>query len=404
MENTTPDAASIRINPDGSVSGLPLKQFHEQERQPAAADTAVTEWSKRARKVFSQIHQLKAEFFEALFTDAPWADLSDFADESRRFSAFVKQVFARLKPTEVGSLPSSTEVNSWFWLFKRRQQFREADVPEVVLPSTRKVQEALQSATAGLKSDEERLEVQIEILQRCAVLPNVDGPISASQVSAIAADLEIRKPLPPLPDFSPRSLDDMSTADWQRICHLGQQVRQELLKPTPEVDQRSRLLRLTSSLEDLCRHQTTWVCAVFEDEKFVGCLARQMGQKVGFCPGGEGQQGYSFKVHAQIDHKVIHGDDLIAAVLPMAERPTELSTYHRLIGCRGDRKIRQMLKHGTSVIQSNWKIEPLELTTLQAWFSDQGGVPLGTYVDEVIEPAFLHSDDDAQQGDGTPVL
>ena len=36
------------------------------------ATEAVTVWSARARKVFVEIHQLKAEFFEAVFNDAPW--------------------------------------------------------------------------------------------------------------------------------------------------------------------------------------------------------------------------------------------------------------------------------------------------------------------------------------------
>ncbi len=402
MKDPSPDAGSIRINPDGSVSGLPMKQFHEQERQPVAADAAVSEWTTRARKVFSQIHQLKASFFEALFTEAPWAELSEYSDESRRFSAFVKQVFARLNPAEVGHLPSSSEVNSWFWLFKRRQQFREADVPETALPQTRKVQEALATATAGMKSDADRLEAQIEILQRCAEL--ADGePVSASTVKAAADDLEIRAAtLPKLPDFAPRSLDDLSTADWYRICTIGLQVRQELLKPKPEADQRAHLLRLTSTLEDLCRHQTVWVCAVFDGEKFVGCLARQMGQKLCVRPGADGKN-HGFRVHALVDHQVIHGDDLISAVLPLAQRPDEHVSYHRLVGCRGDRKIRQMLKHGTSVIQPQWKIETLDLATLQAWFS-QGGIPLGTYVDEVIEPSFLHPADDDQDDDVSRVL
>jgi hypothetical protein len=327
---------------------------------------------------------------------------SDYADESRRFSAFVKQVFARLNPNEVGHLPSSTEVNSWFWLFKRRQQFREADIPEAVLPATRKVQEALQSATAGLKSDEERLEAQIEILQQCAAIADGDG-VTTSMVSRVAADLEFRQPLPKLPEFLPRALDDLSRSDWHRICTIGQQVRQELLKPKPEADQRQSLLRLTSSLEDLCRHQTTWVCAVFENEAFVGCLARQMGQKrcVKQMPSGKTA---AFAVHALVDHQVINGDDLIAAVLPLAQRPDELVTYHQLIGCRGDRKIRQMLKHATSVVKPNWKIETLDLQTLQAWFSHQGPPPIGTYVDEVIEPSFLHPADDDQDDDVSRVL
>lgn len=400
--NTPPDdAATIRINPDGTVSGLPLKQFHEGERQASSADAAVSEWTTRARKVFRQLHQLKAEFFDALFHEAPWVDLSDYADESRRFSSFVKQVFARLKPQEVGHLPSSTEVNSWYWLFKRRQQFREADVPEAALPATRKVQEALQSATAGLKSDRDRLDAQIEILQHAAAIATDEG-VTTSLVQKIAGELEIRRPLPKLPDFAPRSLDDLSRTDWQRICTLGQQVRAELLKPKPDHHQRQTLLRLTSSLKDLTRHQTTWVCAIFENEAFVGCLARQMGLKrcVKSMPSGKTA---GFSVHALIDHQVIHGDDLIAAVLPLAERPEELATYHRLVGCRGDRKIRQMLKHATSVIQPNWKIETVDLATLQAWFSHQGPPPVGTYVDEVLEPSFLHPDDD-QDGDESPVL
>ena len=94
------------------------------------------------------------------------SELSDYADESRRFSSFVKLVFNRLR--DIGHLPSSTEVNSWFWLFKRRDQYTEAAVPEAALPQTRKVQEALQSVTKDCRSDQEKVERQIEILQRCS--------------------------------------------------------------------------------------------------------------------------------------------------------------------------------------------------------------------------------------------
>lgn len=255
-----------------------------------------------------------------------------------------------------------------------------------MIPQTRKVQEALSSATAGLKSDQDRLEAQVEILQRVEAIATETGkPVSAGMVAKAAAELEIRQPLPKLPPFEARSLQDLNQQDWKRVVTLAQQLRQALLEPKPDHTQRARLLRLSATLEDLARHQTVWVAAVFEEERFVGILSRKMGLKT--LIKGEGAQKRSFKVHALLDHQVIAGDDLLSAQLPMAVRPDHLSTYHRLVGCRGDRKIRQMLKHGTTVIQPEQALEPIDQQVLQQWLA-HGGIPIGTYLDEVTEPTW----------------
>lgn len=378
------------------ASAQPIARAIAAQANTSDDEATITEWSVRARQTFQAIHQLKHDFFEAVFTDAPWDSMFDFADESRRYSQFVKLVFSRLR--EVSHLPSSTEVNSWFWLFKRRQQFREADVPEKALPQTRKVQEALQSATAGMKSDQARLEAQIEILEKAALV--ADGEeISTSAVKAAAAELEITAaPLPKLPDFTARELDDLTRTEWRQIVHLQQRLRAELLEPKDPMHQRQRLLKLSATFEDLTRHQTTWVVAVFESERFVGCLARQMVQKRIVTE--IGTKKISFTRFAEADVKVVSDGDLIGAVLPMAETPED--GHLRLVGVRGDRKVRQCLKVNTGRVKPLQTLEMIDLQTLQAWFA-RGGIPVGTYVDEVMEPSFLHPDDD-QDGDGSPVL
>ena len=153
-----------------------------------------------------------------------------------------------------------------------------------------------------------------------------------------------------------------------------------ILKPS------KRLLKLTGTLEDLCRHQTVWVFGVFDEKDlFAGFLARQMQQKRVLKERPKGVAAFS--VHAETDVKVIHGDQLALALLPFAERPDELADYHRLVGVRGDRKIRQTLKVNTGRINPQHRLEQVELATLQLWLS-HGNVPLGTYVDEVVEPDF----------------
>lgn len=368
-------------------------------------DEAVTVWSARARKVFIQIHQLKAEFFEAVFSDAPWYELSGYADESRRFSSFVKLVFSKLRDIE--HLPSSTEVNSWFWLFKRCHQFTEAAVPEAALPQTRKVQEALQSVTKGCRSDHEKVERQIEILQRCSEVMGDNGAdsVSTAMVNSAAEELEItprkkEKGEQLLDAFLPRHLDDMTRTEWDRLISLGLRFRDELKNPKPDYRQRERLLSMSRSFVDLCSHQTTFVLAVLdENDLFQGCLVREMAQKGCLLDRPAQKKKSFFRVHAEADIRVIHGDDLVSAVLPLAARPDELVTYRRLVGCRGDRKLSQLIKVNTGRINPKWRIYELDLEILQGWFSN-GNIPVGTYVDEVIEPDWSVP----EQDDGIPVL
>lgn len=375
------------------ASAQPIAQAIAAQSRTTDDEATITEWSARARQTFQAIHQLKEDFFESVFSDAPWESMFDFADESRRYSQFVRLVFSRLR--ELSHLPSSTEVNSWFWLFKRRQQFREAEVPEQALPQTRKVQEALQSATAGMKSDQDRLEAQIQILTQASQIADGEAP-STSTVKAAAAELEIgAEKLPKLPDFEARPLDDLTPAEWHQIVHLQQRLRAELLEPKDPQTQRQKLLKLSSSFEDLTRHQTTWVVAVFDAERFVGCLSRQMVQKR--IVKEIGAKTVSFTRFVEADVKVIADGDLLGAVLPMAEPPE--GEHLRLVGVRGDRKVRQCLKVNTGRVKPTHMLEMVDLQTLQAWFA-RGGVPLGTYLDEVVEPAFLHP----ETVDGSSVL
>ena len=389
----------MNLRADNSSAAI-YRAIGKQQDTEQATD-AVTIWSAKARKVFVEINQLKAEFFEAVFNDAPWYELSDYADESRRFSSFVKLVFARLG--DIGHLPSSTEVNSWFRLFKRRNQYLDAGVPEAVTPKTRKVQEALQSVTKDCRSDAQKVERQIEILQRCSELMDegtIDS-ISTAMVNSVAEEMEIKpQSTPRIPDdFLPRLLDDMTRAEWDRLISLGLRFRDELKNPKPDYRQRERLLTMSRSFVDLCSHQTTFVMAVFdENDLFQGCLARAMVQK-GCLKDRPAQKKKSFfRVHAEADINVIHGDELISAVLPMADRPDERMSYHRLVGCRGDRKLSQLIKVNTGRINPKWRLEELDLTVLQDWFS-HGNIPVGTYVDEVIEPNWSNP----EEGDVSPV-
>ena len=317
-------------------------------------------------------------------------ELSNYADESRRYSTFVKLVFARLR--DIGHLPSSTEVNSWYWLFKRRQQFTEAAVPDEALPQTRKVQEALQSVTKDCRSDQEKVERQIEILQRCSEVMSDSGTdsVSTAMVNSVAEELEIKPASTPRisDDFLPRQLEDMTRAEWDRLISLGLRFRDELKTPKPDYRHRERLLSMSRSFVDLCSHQSTFVLAVFdENDLFQGCLAREMAQKGCLLDRPAQKKKSFFRVHAETDISVIHGDDLVGAVLPLAARPDELVTYRRLVGCRGDRKLPQLIKVNTGRINPKWRIQELDLEILQGWFS-HGNIPVGTYVDEVIEPEW----------------
>ena len=111
-----------------------------------------------------------------------------------------------------------------------------------------------------------------------------------------------------------------------------------------------------------------------------------------------GPKTVSFTRSCEVDVKVISGDELKAATLPRADDPGT-AEHFRLVGVRGDRKVRQCLKVNIGRIRPDWRIEQLDLITLQAWFS-QGNIPIDTYVDEVIEPSFLHP----ETGDTSSVL
>ena len=303
----------------------------------------------------------------------------DFADESRRFSQFIKLVFARLG--DMQHLPSSSEVNSWYWLFKRQADYRQRDVPEELLPPNRKVAETLQAVTKTARSDEERLEQQIQILQRCST---VEGEITVSKVRQVAAALDIKpESAPEAPAFIARPLSDLTGSEWHRVCTIGNDLH-SVLHGSDGAEQRKKLLRMAASLQDICRHQTAWVFAAFKADRFVGCVMRAMvTKKIPFI-GRDGKQRFR-RIYAEHDLRVVGGEELLKAELPFTDDPEDGESFLRFAGCRGDRKVRQLVGHITPRIDSGLVIEKLDLETLQNWLA-RGGIPDGTFTDEVLEP------------------
>ena len=405
MESATPRSDIVELNP---------------------RDVA-DEWIERATTDFAAIARTKELFYRDIFEDGRWRDCYSFADHSRRYSSLIRLIFAGVKTDNPAiSPPSSTEVNAWFILFNQRAQLTEANVPSRLLPPNRGVSAALASATAKIASPIARRDAQKAILQRMEQESEIAAskgcnplPFTASTVREVAAAMGHRKHRITRP-LEYRELDEMDPEAWSSMVQSISDLRGVVLSQLPAEQEHQKVLALARRLEGIALRPSRFVFGVFDArecftailvENFVGKMtpmekgvklaARHTGfvtrDGAGACWSSVGYDTVPMTVPIQ------PGGDL-PEIVCIGEGEVSPNQCSRVAMVMDEKAADKAVDTAIAALQMS--VVPIPLAAWLEWES-RGGIPVGTYVDEVLEPTVDDEPVDEENeatGDGSPVL
>lgn len=406
MESATPTSDAVGLNP-----GVVAK-----------------EWIERCEADFALIARTKEKFFSDIFEDGRWRDCYSFADQSRRYSSLIRLIFAgvkKLNPTL--SPPSQTELNAWFQLFTQRARLSEANVPDRLLPKNRGMAAALASATAKIPDPKQKTETQKAILQKLdqesdhAMRKGCNPlPFTAATVREVAASMGHRRKRVTRPLIF-RELDELDAESWLAITNGISDLRSLLLQQLPAAEEHTKALALARRLEGSALRPSRFVFGVFDAkecfiaplvENFVGKMVpMELGVKpakrhVGFVTReGAGacwsSTGYDTQPTTKPDAP---GTDL-PEVMPCGEGETCPARCSRIVLATDEKAADKVVDEAVTALQMS--VVPIPLADWQDWES-RGGLPVGTYVDEALEPSVddepVDEVTDEADGDGSSVL
>ena len=397
----TPELPEIGYLEDAPIEPVKIGGFSDR-----ALDLAEV-WIERAANDFGGVHRTKESFFFDVYADASWQAAFSFSDESRRYSAFVALVFtkAQQRVDPAVNFPSQTETNNWFWHFRRREQLKSANVPEHLLPASRAVSNALASAVVTVTTPEEKVQVQKAILMKLAdessrnVARNGEGllPPTAASIREIAGSMGYRKPRPPRLTNT-RELTDLEPGDWAEIVRLVNNAYQTLRSQLPSDKERIELMKLTARLHDLVLAPTPTVFGVFSaEERFEGMVVEitrpfKKSIRVDGIQKNRGEDGWIAKPTSLFEGEVVvccevtDGDESDDGGLEaVISKPLDEQCEVRLLTVNDER---DAAKRADELTRSLGRIvAPIALSIYRGWREGgEGRIPLGTPMDEVIEP------------------
>lgn len=385
------------------------------------------EWIERAVTDFAAIARTKELFYRDIFEDDRWRDCYSFADHSRRYSSLIRLIFAGVKQKmpELSS-PSSTEVNAWFVLFSQRAQLTEANVPSRLLPKNRGVSAALASATSKITSPIDRTTAQKAILQKMEQESEIAAskgcnplPFTASTVREVAAAMGHRKHRITRP-LEYRELDEMDPEAWSSMVQSISDLRGVVLSQLPAEQEHQKVLALARRLEGIALRPSRFVFGVFDTkecftaplvENFVGKMvpmekgAKFAARHAGFVTrdgAGACWSSVGFDT-VPMTVPIPPGGDLpeIACIGEGMVSPCQCS---RIVLVMDEKAADKAVDSAIAALQTS--VVPIPLAIWLDWES-RGGIPVGTYVDEVLEPTVDDEPVDEQDeltGDGSLVL
>lgn len=364
------------------------------------------EWIERAQTDFALIARTKEKFYRDVFEDGRWRDCYSFADLSRRYSSLIRLIFSGVRTVEPSlQPPSQTEMHAWFTLFTQREQLVAANVPERLLPPNRGVAAALASATAKIADPVQKREAQKAILEKMEFESDLAAakgcnrlPYTASTVREVAGLLGHRKKSSVRPLVF-RELDELDAEAWGSIVQTITDLRVMYLSQLPAEKEHTQGLSLTRRLEGIALRPSRFVFGLFDAkecftallvENFVGKFLK-MDASVKFAKRHTGlvtRNGASAVWSST-------GFDSVAVVppgepgsdLPMIE-PCGEGTYpcnhSRWVMVTDEKAADKVVDEAVAALQQT--VVPIPLATWREW-ETRGGIPIGTYVDEVLEPS-----------------
>jgi hypothetical protein len=376
-----------------------------------AIEQVLSDWVQRAADDFSSIHRTKQQFFQDVFTDAPWQDLP-FSDESRRYSRFVAMVFARASEVASVRYPSQTEVNDWFHFFARSERLAAANVPGHLLPTSRGVSNALASAVIAVADPKQKLNAEKAILlkleeesKRNEAAGGNGIPVTAQAVKLMAAQLGYRKPTIEKPTEH-RELTDLDAATWNTLVGLAAQlytVPRSQLAPEKE---RQQMLKLTATLRDLTLRPVHFVFGCFDEhERFDGLVLAAQKEFEAYLKQSNVQMNRSqsgFVVKSSTPVEGVSTVDTLISEGDLAPGETSWTTVatatlawsggRRFTECRlvlfevADEREAMKIADRLSTTHQRM-VQPIPMKMYARWRdSSFGQIPLGTVLDEVLEP------------------
>jgi hypothetical protein len=370
-----------------------------------ALEQLMDDWVQRAADDFSSIHRTKQQFFQDVFTDAPWQDLP-FSDESRRYSRFVAVVFARAAEMTASTVrfPSSTEVNDWFHLYARSERLAAANVPGHLLPTSRGVSNALASAVIAVADPKRKLEAEKAILlkleeesKRNEAAGGNGIPVTAQAVKLMAAQLGYRKPTIEKPTEH-RELTDLDAETWNTLVGLVAQlytVPRSQLAPEKE---RQQMLKLTATLRDLTLRPVRFVFGCFDEhERFGGLVLAAQKEFEAYLKQSNvrtngAQSGFVVKSSTPVqgvttvDTLISEGDLAPGETNWTTAADTPAKCRLVLFEVADEREAMKIADRLSTTHQR--MVQPIPMKTYASWQqSSFGQIPLGTVLDEVLEPA-----------------